>query len=73
MDVEALKGRSPGRRPQDKLEIERYLLFAFLGAAFAQAKEGGEETTGKKRDRSFAYQAYLNRLRVGTDLEMRRR
>ena len=30
-------------RSQDKLEIERYLLFAFLGAAFAQAKEGGEE------------------------------
>jgi Fic family protein len=27
------------------------------------------ETTGKKRDRSFVYQAYLGRLRVGTDLE----
>ncbi len=27
------------------------------------------ETTGKKRDRSFAYQAYVNRLRVGTELE----
>lgn len=27
------------------------------------------EMTGKKRDRSFAYQAYLDRLRVGTDLE----
>lgn len=27
------------------------------------------ETTGKKRDRSFAYQAYINRLRVGTELE----
>jgi Fic family protein len=26
------------------------------------------ETTGKKRDRSFTYQAYLNRLRVGTEL-----
>jgi Fic family protein len=26
------------------------------------------ETTGKKRDRSFAYQAYLDRLRVGTEL-----
>jgi Fic family protein len=26
------------------------------------------ETTGKKRDRSFAYQAYLERLRTGTDL-----
>jgi hypothetical protein len=27
------------------------------------------ETTGKKRDRSWAYQGYLDRLRVGTDLE----
>jgi Fic family protein len=27
------------------------------------------EMTGKKRDRSFAYQAYLDRLRVGTELE----
>jgi len=27
------------------------------------------ETTGKRRDRSFAYTAYLDRLRVGTDLE----
>jgi Fic family protein len=27
------------------------------------------ETTGKKRDRSWAYQSYLDRLRVGTDLE----
>jgi Fic family protein len=27
------------------------------------------ETTGKKRDRSWAYQRYLDRLRVGTDLE----
>jgi Fic family protein len=26
------------------------------------------ETTGKKRDRVYAYQAYLDRLRVGTDL-----
>ncbi len=26
------------------------------------------ETTGKKRDRSYAYQAYLERLRTGTDL-----
>ncbi|MDP2958768.1 MAG: Fic family protein [Longimicrobiales bacterium] len=26
------------------------------------------ETTGKKRDRSWAYQAYLERLRVGTEL-----
>jgi Fic family protein len=29
------------------------------------------ETTGKKRDRSFAYQAYLDRLKVGTDLDFR--
>lgn len=29
------------------------------------------ETTGRRRDRSFAYQAYLNFLRVGTDLEGR--
>jgi Fic family protein len=27
------------------------------------------ETTGKKRDRSFAYKAYLDRLRTGTELE----
>jgi Fic family protein len=27
------------------------------------------ETTGKKRDRSFVYQRYLDRLRVGTELE----
>ena len=26
------------------------------------------ETTGRKRDRSFAYQAYIERLRVGTEL-----
>ncbi|HWA90017.1 MAG TPA: Fic family protein [Rhizomicrobium sp.] len=29
------------------------------------------EITGRKRDRSFAYQAYLDRLKVGTDLEFR--
>ena len=27
------------------------------------------ETTGKKRDRSFAYRAYMERLRAGTDLD----
>jgi Fic family protein len=27
------------------------------------------ETTGKKRDRSYVYQNYLDRLRVGTELE----
>lgn len=27
------------------------------------------ETTGKKRDRVYAYEAYLDRLRVGTELE----
>lgn len=27
------------------------------------------ETTGRKRDRSFVYRAYLDRLRVGTELE----
>ena len=27
------------------------------------------ETTGRKRDRSFVYQTYLDRLRVGTELE----
>jgi Fic family protein len=27
------------------------------------------ETTGKKRDRSFVYQSYLDRLRIGTELE----
>ncbi|MGK9166649.1 Fic family protein [Inquilinus limosus] len=29
------------------------------------------ETTGKKRDRSFAYRAYMERLRTGTDLDGR--
>jgi Fic family protein len=29
------------------------------------------ETTGKKRDRSFAYRAYLERLRTGTELDLR--
>jgi len=28
------------------------------------------ETTGKKRDRSYVYQGYLDRLRVGTELEL---
>ncbi len=28
------------------------------------------EITGKKRDRSWAYESYLDRLRVGTDLEL---
>ncbi|MFQ5763290.1 MAG: hypothetical protein ACE5GT_00015 [Rhodospirillales bacterium] len=27
------------------------------------------ELTGKKRDRSWAYQSYLDRLRVGTEIE----
>jgi hypothetical protein len=27
-----------------------------------------ETTTGKKRDRSFSYRAYLDRLKVGTEL-----
>jgi hypothetical protein len=27
------------------------------------------ETTGRKRDRSFVYQGYLDRLRVGTELD----
>lgn len=27
------------------------------------------ETTGRKRDRSFAYRAYLDKLRAGTELE----
>ena len=30
------------------------------------------ETTGRKRDRSFAYQAYMERLRTGTELDLRR-
>ena len=29
------------------------------------------ETTGRKRDRSFAYQTYIDRLRIGTELEPR--
>lgn len=31
------------------------------------------ETTGKKRDRTYAYEAYLERLRVGTELDVRLR
>lgn len=31
------------------------------------------ETTGKKRDRSFVYRGYLDRLRVGTELDGARR
>lgn len=31
------------------------------------------ETTGKKRDRWYSYDAYLERLRVGTDLDVPRR
>ncbi|MDP2390296.1 MAG: Fic family protein, partial [Acidobacteriota bacterium] len=31
------------------------------------------ETTGKKRDRWFSYDGYLERLRVGTDLDVQRR
>ena len=27
------------------------------------------ETTGRKRDRRFAYRAYIERLRIGTELE----
>jgi hypothetical protein len=30
------------------------------------------ETTGKKRDRWFAHQGYLDRLRAGTELDPRR-
>ncbi|MER8408822.1 Fic family protein [Mesorhizobium sp. M1307] len=30
------------------------------------------ETTGKKRDRSFAYRAYMERLRTGTELDFSR-
>ncbi len=29
------------------------------------------ETSGKRRDRTFAYKTYLDRLRAGTDLEER--
>jgi Fic family protein len=29
------------------------------------------ETTGKKRDRSFSYRVYLERLRAGTELDIR--
>ena len=30
------------------------------------------EATGKKRDRSFAYRTYMERLRAGTELDVRR-
>ena len=30
------------------------------------------ETTGKRRDRSFAYRAYIDRLRIGTDCDASR-
>ena len=29
------------------------------------------ETTGKQRDRTFAYASYLERLRVGTEADMK--
>jgi hypothetical protein len=29
------------------------------------------ETSGKRRDRTFAYKRYLERLRAGTELEER--
>lgn len=29
------------------------------------------ETTGKRRDRSIAYRAYMERLRAGTELDVR--
>jgi hypothetical protein len=29
------------------------------------------ETSGKRRDRTFAYKAYLDRLRAGTELDER--
>jgi hypothetical protein len=43
----------------------------FEGRAIELLVAGGVlvETTGKKRDRSFVYQAYLDRLRAGTDLD----
>ena len=33
---------------------------------------GLAETTGKKRDRSFVYESYLEKLRVGTELSRER-
>ena len=43
------------------------------GRAIESLAEAGilVETTGKRRDRSFVYRAYLDRLRVGTELEDR--
>ncbi len=45
------------------------------GRAVKALEEAGVlvELTGKKRDRSWAYQSYLDRLRVGTELETPRR
>jgi Fic family protein len=45
------------------------------GRAVKALEEAGVlvELTGKKRDRSWAYQSYLDRLRVGTELEAPRR
>jgi hypothetical protein len=42
------------------------------GRALALLVDAGVlvETTGKKRDRSFMYQRYLDRLRVGTELKL---
>jgi hypothetical protein len=42
------------------------------GRAIEQLAAAGVlvETTGKKRDRSFVYQRYLDRLRVGTALDL---
>jgi hypothetical protein len=46
-------------KPTEGRSIERLVTAGVLA-----------ETTGKKRDRSFVYRGCLDRLRVGTDLEV---
>jgi hypothetical protein len=45
---------------------------ASLGRDDSFLANGSAETSGKKRDRSFAYRDYLERLRAGTELDVRR-
>ncbi|MGY4367499.1 hypothetical protein ACVW1A_003564 [Bradyrhizobium sp. LB1.3] len=48
------------RKPTATRAVETLIAAGFL-----------VETTGKKRDRSFAYQTYVDRLRIGRELEHR--
>jgi hypothetical protein len=54
--------------PADPPVVVDAALVERLGAAELVAAGVLVETTGKKRDRSFVYRSYLDRLRVGTEL-----